>query len=128
MGRPCPWKVACTGGKREVCLVPGRFDGEGLGEEVGVGARLDHSGHPHLGKHADFISRALGSCWRALSRLGQARFLLYSSCIGQSTRLSQHLIQSSELRITAPSDQRWVGLGVISQRGTDWPQCQDLGQ
>ena len=75
--------------------MPGRCDGEGLGEEVGVGVGLDHSGHPHLGKRADFISRALGSCWKGLSRLGEARFLLYSSCIRQSTRLSRHLIQSS---------------------------------
>lgn len=74
--------------EEEACLVAGRCDGEGLGEEVGVGVRLDLSGHPHLGKCADFISRALGSCWRALSRLGEARFLWYSSCIGQSTRLS----------------------------------------
>ena len=64
--------------------MPGRFDGEGLGEEVGVGARLDHSGHPHLGKHADFISRALGSCWRVLSRPGEARFPLYSTCTGRA--------------------------------------------
>lgn len=46
-------------------------DGEGLGEEIGVGVRLDLSGHPHLGKCADLFPgpwEAVGGLYQGLAK------------------------------------------------------------
>lgn len=65
------------------CVAGHDGDGEKKERRLRWEPGLDHARRPGLGKGADFISRAKGSCWRVLAKPGKARFLFHSSCRGR---------------------------------------------
>ena len=116
-GKPLPMKSGLHSRKERGLSCAGKVWWRRVRRGSWGGSKAGSFRSPTAGKTCWLYFQGLGELLEGFikARRSQVSTVLYLH--GQSTRLSQRLTRSSELRVTAASGQRRVGLGVIAQGG-----------